>query len=70
MIIVFRCNGCDEVFDNFISITEDHGEIFDVSPCCKSDYNEVDYCECDSLKEIEEDYCPECKGRIRKEEDV
>lgn len=68
---MFRCDECEEVFEEPIEYTESHGEhfreVFTCSPCCKENYTEVEMCEfCDEYIDLYERLCDKCKSKLKK----
>lgn len=63
---MYKCDECGEVFEEPVEQIEDTGEIWNASPCCKSDYERVNVCECGQTMGIGEKFCEECQEEIQK----
>ena len=61
---LYRCNECGSVFNKPVEWTEDYGQSFVGSPCCRANFEDVDYCVCGKLKNPAREFCEQCEEVI------
>ena len=61
---LYRCEECGSVFNKPDEWTEDYGQKFIGSPCCHTNFEEVNYCVCGNLKKPSKEFCKQCEEAI------